>query len=306
MRRIALSGLMAITLSSVVLSSATSAQDVGIQTAQGTVELPANPQRVAVYDMAALDTLQAMGVTPAGTIDDIMVPALREGARDAAPVGTLFEPDLEALAGLAPDLVIVGGRSSTQLQTVSQVAPAIDMTIDTDLLPEARARIDAYGTLFGKQDRAAQMRETLDDKLAALEDAAHGHNTAMIVMTNGPKMAAYGKGSRFGWIYGATGLAEAAPDLDEATHGQAITHEFIAEADPDWLLVVDRGAAIGEDGQGAKATLTSDLVAGTTAWSRGQVVYLDPAANYIAAGGYGSLIATLDQLTKALADSPAR
>ena len=171
MRRIALSGLMA-----VALSSAAFAQGVTIQTAQGPVELPAKPQTVAVYDMAALDTLQAMGVTPAGTIDKILVPALREGARDAAHVGTLFEPDLEALAGLAPDLVIVGGRSSTQLQTVSQVATAIDMTIDTDLLPEARARIDAYGTLFGKEDRAAQMHATLDEKLAALKKAAEGHD----------------------------------------------------------------------------------------------------------------------------------
>ena len=58
MRRIALSGLMAVALSSAALSSAASAQNVGIQTAQGLVELPANPQRVAVYDMAALDTLQ--------------------------------------------------------------------------------------------------------------------------------------------------------------------------------------------------------------------------------------------------------
>lgn len=300
MRRIALSGLLAVSLCSAAL-----AEDVSIQTAQGQVTLPAEPKTVAVYDMAALDTIQAMGVTPAGTIDSIMVPALRDAAKDAAHVGTLFEPDLEALAGLAPDLVIVGGRSSTQLESVSQVATAIDMTIDTDLLPEARARIDAYGKLFGKEDRAAQMDATLDEKLAALKEAAQGHDNAMIVMTNGPKMSAYGKDSRFGWIFGATGLAEAASHLDEATHGQAITHEFIAQANPDWLLVVDRGAAIGEDGQGAAQTLTSDLVAGTTAWSKGQVIYLDPAANYISAGGYGSLIATLDQLTKALTDSPA-
>ncbi|MDN5567875.1 MAG: siderophore ABC transporter substrate-binding protein [Paracoccus sp. (in: a-proteobacteria)] len=300
MRRIALSGLLAVSLCSAAL-----AEDVTIQTAQGPVTLPAEPRTVAVYDMAALDTLQALGVTPAGTIDKVLVPALRDAAKDAAHVGTLFEPDLEALAGLAPDLVIVGGRSSPQLQSVSHVATAIDMTIDTDLLPEARARIDAYGTLFGKEDRAARMHATLDEKLATLKEAAQGHDTAMIVMTNGPKMSAYGKDSRFGWIYDATGLSEAAQHLDNAKHGQAITHEFIAQANPDWLLVVDSGAAIGEDGQGAAQTLTSDLVAGTTAWSKGQVIYLDPAANYISAGGYGALVATLDQLTKALTDSPA-
>jgi iron complex transport system substrate-binding protein len=300
MRRIALSGLLAVSLCSTAFAG-----DVTIDTAQGPVALPQSPQTVAVYDMAALDTLQVLGVRVAGTIDEIKVPALKDGAKDAAHVGTLFETNLEALAGLAPDLVIVGGRSSTQLQAVSQVANAIDMTIDTDLIPEARGRITAYGTLFDKQDRAAELTATLDDKLAALKDAAQGHDSAMIVMTNGPKMSAYGKDSRFGWIYDATGLSEAAQHLDNAKHGQAISHEFIAQANPDWLLVVDRGAAIGEDGQGAEQTLTSDLVAGTTAWSKGQVIYLDPAANYLAAGGYGALTATLDQLTKALANSPA-
>lgn len=300
MRRIALSGLLAVSL-----CSAAFAADVTIDTAQGPVALPQSPQKVAVYDMAALDTLQALGVPVAGTIGDIKLPALKEAAKDATPIGTLFEPDLEALAGLAPDLVIVAGRSSPQLQAVSQVAPAIDMTIDADLVPQARDRITAYGTLFDKADRAAELTATLDEKLAALKQAAAGHDTAMIIMTNGPKMSAYGKDSRFGWMYDATGLTEAAQHLDEATHGQAISHEFIAQANPDWLLVVDRGAAIGEDGQGAEQTLTSDLVAGTTAWSKGQVVYLDPAANYLAAGGYSALTGTLDQLTKALADSPA-
>lgn len=278
------------------------AQDITIATAQGPVTLAATPASVAVYDMAALDTISALGITPTGTIDNILVPALRDATQGAAPVGTLFEPDLEALAGLAPDLVIVGGRSATQLAAVSQVAPAIDMTFGTDLLADARARIDTYGTLFARQDQAAALTATLDDKLAGLQAAAEGQGTALIVMTNGPKMSAYGAGSRFGWIFDATGLTEAVPGLDDANHGQAISHEFIAQANPDWLLVVDRGAAIGQDGQGAMETLRSDLVQGTTAFSEDQVIQLDPAATYISAGGYGSLTATLDQLTQAFAD----
>lgn len=300
MRRIALSGLLALSL-----SSAAWAEDVTIETAQGPVTLPAKPATVAVYDMAALDTLTALGVTPAGTIDNIVIPALREAVPDAAPVGTLFEPDLEALAGLGPDLVVVGGRSATQLDAVSQVAPAIDMTLGTDMVADAQARIAAYGILFDKENEAAALSATLDEKQAALRAAAQGQGTALIVLTNGPKMAAYGKDSRFGWIFGASGLTEAVEGLDQATHGQAISHEFIAETNPDWLLVVDRGAAIGEDGQGAKATLDSALVEGTTAWQKDQVIYLDPAAAYVSAGGYGAMTALLDQLTAALSDGPA-
>ena len=297
MRRIALPALVATAL---LTAPVAALAQVTVDTAQGPVTLQDSPDAVAVYDMAALDTITALGVTPAGTIDTILVPALRDAG--AAPVGTLFEPDLEALAGLAPDLVIVGGRSATQLAAVSQVAPAIDMTFGPDLLADARARIDAYGTLFDRTAQAQELTSALDAKLAALRAAADGQGTGLIVMTNGPKMSAYGAGSRFGWIFDATGLAEAVPGLDDATHGQAISHEFIAQANPDWLLVVDRGAAIGEDGQGAIETLRSDLVQGTTAWQQDQVIQLDPAATYISAGGYGSTMAVLDQLTQAFAD----
>ncbi|MFC0200637.1 siderophore ABC transporter substrate-binding protein [Paracoccus rhizosphaerae] len=298
MRDIVLAGLLA-----ALPASAALADQVVIETAQGEVALPADPQSVAVYDMAALDTLAALGVTPTGTIDRILVPALQDAAPGAAAVGTLFEPDLEALAGLAPDLVIVGGRSSAQLQAVKQVAPAIDMTIGTDLVGDARARIDAYGKLFAKDAEAARLSETLDDKLAALRAAVDPDDTALVVMTNGPKMSTYGKGSRFGWIFETTGLAEAVPGLDDASHGQAISHEFIAEADPDWLLVLDRTAAIGAEGQAAAETLKSDLVAGTTAWQQGQVIMLDPASTYISAGGFTSLTGTIDRLTQAFTDA---
>ncbi len=299
MHRIALPALVA---TAFLTAPFAALAQVTVHTAQGHVTLPDSPDTVAVYDMAALDTITALGVTPAGTIDSILVPALRDAAAGAAPVGTLFEPDLEALAGLAPDLVIVGGRSATQLAAVSQVAPAIDMTFGPDLLADARARIDAYGTLFGRTTQAQDLTAALDAKLVDLRAAADGQGTGLIVMTNGPKMSAYGAGSRFGWIFDATGLKEAVPGLDDATHGQAISHEFIAQADPDWLLVVDRGAAIGEDGQGAMETLRSDLVQGTTAWRTDQVIQLDPAATYISAGGFGSTMAVLDQLTQAFAD----
>lgn len=299
MRRIASPALLATALMTAPVAALA---QITVDTAQGPVTLQDNPDSVAVYDMAALDTITALGVTPTGSIDNILVLALRDAAEGATPVGTLFEPDLEALAGLAPDLVIVGGRSSTQLAAVSQVAPAIDMTFGPDLLTDARARIDAYGALFAKTAQAEEMTATLDARLADLRAAADGQGTALIVMTNGPKMSAYGAGSRFGWIFDASGLAEAVPGLDDATHGQAISHEFIAQADPDWLLVVDRGAAIGEDGQGAMETLRSDLVAGTTAWQQDHVIQLDPAATYISAGGYGSTMAVLDQLTQAFAD----
>lgn len=286
-------------LAALSIGTAAMAEDVTITTAQGEVTLPALPEKVVAYDVAAIDTLLSLGVPLAGVPDNLYLADLDAG--DAVTVGTLFEPDLEALAGLAPGLIVVGGRSVTQLEPVSQIAPAIDMTIGPDLIAEAEARIDAYGTLFGKTEEAAALITSLDEKLAALKSAAEGKGTALMVMTNGPKMAAYGPGSRFGWLHDQTGMAPAIANLsNEETHGNVLTHEAIAEANPDWLFVLDRGAAVGEEGASAEQTLKSPLVEGTNAWKNGNVVYLPAAELYIGGGGWGSLVKVVDTLTEAL------
>lgn len=273
-----------------------------IATATGPAEVPDAPQTLAVFDIAAIDTLTALGVTIAGVPDKLYLPALGDKLGDAEVVGTLFEPDLEALSALGPDLVVVGGRSSPQLEAVRQVAPAIDMTIgDATLLAEAKARIASYGALFGKADAATALTARVDDALARARAAIAGKGTGLIVMTNGPKVTAYGAGSRFGWIHDDLALPAAAASVTAANHGEAISFEFIAEANPDWLIVVDRAAAIGTAEQNARATLDNELVHGTTAWRKGQVIYLPAAEAYIAGGGATSLLHVLDVIAAAFA-----
>lgn len=295
MIRLSLTGLLA----AFFVATAACAGEITVQTARGEVALTARPETVAVYDVAAIDTLAALGVTPAGTPDRLYVPHLAEVPLN--PVGTLFEPDLEALVALDPDLVITGGRSSTKVEALSRVAPTLDMTIGEDVPAEARARIAAYGALFGKEARAAEMEHALDAAIAAARAAVTGKGRALILQTNGPKISAYGRASRFGWIHGALGLPEAHAALSPDTHGDAVSFEFVAETNPDWLIVVDRAAAIGETAS-AHATLDNPLVAGTTAGQKGQIVYLSPAPIYIAGGGYRSILITLDEITAAFSE----
>ena len=290
--------LAACLLATSLLVSPASAEDIQLPTATGPVSVAANPATVAVLDIAAIDTITALGVTPAGTPDHLYVPYLADLAGKAIPVGTLFEPDLEALAALAPDLIIAGGRSSTQVEPLSAVAPTVDMTIWEDIPAEGRARIEAYGALFGKQAEAAALATAWDAKFTEAKAAVAGKGRALIVMTNGPKIAAYGKGSRFGWLHTALDLPEARENLDPETHGDAISFEFIAEVNPEWLIVVDRASAIGEAGS-AQATLDNALVKGTVAGQKGQIVYLDSAPIYVAGGGFRSMMGTLDQLIAA-------
>ncbi|MCT4557131.1 MAG: siderophore ABC transporter substrate-binding protein [Pelagimonas sp.] len=293
MKRTLLAGL---TLA-VCLPAFAAADTVTVETALGAVESPRAPKTVAVLDLAAVDTLEALDITIAGVPNPVYLDYLDDTAAVATPVGSLFEPDFEALAIMAPDLIIAGGRSSKQVGPLSRVSTTLDMTIrGGDLVEQAKARTTAYGKIFGKEQAAADLNAALDDKINAVSAAIQGKGTALIVLTNGGKVSAYGKESRFGWLHTATGLPEAHDKISAETHGEAVSFEFIAQTNPDWLLVVDRGAAIGKAGEAASATLDNPLVAGTKAGKANQIIYLNSGPLYIAGGGLQSMMGTLDDL----------
>ncbi|WP_439562897.1 siderophore ABC transporter substrate-binding protein [Roseinatronobacter sp.] len=276
------------------------AQDVTIETHPGPVTLPASPQKIVALDLAAIDALDALGI-PVAAVPAITPPAYLADTMATLPtVGTLFEPDLESLAVMAPDLIVAGGRSQAQVGALSRVAPTIDMTIvGNDLIGQARARVLAYGTLFGKSAQADSLIAGLDDLVAQTTEAVAGKGGALIVQTNGGKLSAYGADSRFGWLHNAIGLPEAFEGITAENHGESVSFEFIAEVNPDWLLVLDRAAAIGQEGEAAAVTLDTPLIAGTTAGQRGQIIYLDGGAIYLAGGGIQSVQIVLDQIRAA-------
>ncbi|WP_143267531.1 siderophore ABC transporter substrate-binding protein [Aquimixticola soesokkakensis] len=275
------------------------AQEVTIETATGAQTITPAPQTVVVFDVNAIDTLDALDVTIAG-IPDFSLPLLADVTASVPVMGTLFEPDFEKLAMAQPDLIIAGGRSSLKAEALAQVAPTIDMTIDpTDQIAQIHARLTAYGEIFEKQDAAAQLGAELDAKIAQAAEAAQGKGNGLIILTNGGNVSAYGATSRFGWIHQALNLPEAVEGIGEATHGEAVSFEFIAQTDPDWLFVIDRGAAIGQSGEAAKATLDNALVTGTKAWKEGHVVYLNSGNIYLDTGGIQSVTSTLDDLIAA-------
>lgn len=294
--KFALAAAAFIALPTVVL-----AQSVEIKTAAGPASVAVTPETVVAFDLAAIDDLTALGVAVAG-VPDITPPAyLADAIAGAEKVGTLFEPDFEALAVMAPDLIIAGGRSQSQVGPLGQVAPTIDMTISGDtMMDDARARVTAYGAIFERENAAADLLAELDAAIADTRAAAEGRGEVLIVLTNGGKVSAYGDDSRFGWLHTALDLPEAYPDLTAETHGEAVSFEFIADVNPDWIFVVDRGAAIGQEGEAAAVTLDNPLVAGTTAGESGQIVYLDAARLYLAGGGIQSMMGTIAEVAAAM------
>ncbi|WP_068118940.1 siderophore ABC transporter substrate-binding protein [Pseudoruegeria marinistellae] len=283
-----------------VFVTASHAAELTIDTAKGPESVPATPARIAVFDIAAIDTLSALGVPIVGIPQPYYVAYLDDVAKSATPIGTLFEPDFEALANLEPDLIVAGGRSSSQVDALARIAPTVDMTIwGDDHISQALSRLDAYGKLMDLEEKAAELKADFEQKLATARAAIEGKGNALIILTNGPKISAYGAGSRFGWIHNELALPEAKEGVDAQTHGEAISFEFIAEVNPDWLIVIDRGAAIGAEGESAAETLDNELVRETQAWKNGHVVFVDAGRIYVAGGGIQAVSGTLDELIAA-------
>lgn len=294
--------LRTIVLLLALMASPVRAQTVSVDTFTGSVDLPPNPESIAVFDLAAFDTLTALGVAVDGVVRPVYLQYLEAAAEGTVPVGSLFEPDFEAVFALDPDLIIAGGRSSGQVADLTRIAPTIDMTIWENTVGNGLARLRSYGVLFGKQAEATQLASTFESRLAEAREAVAGQGDALIVMTNGPKVSAFGTGGRFGWLHDALDLPEAVESVGQNTHGEAISFEFIREVDPDILLVIDRLAAVGQDGDSARATLDNALVHETKAWKTGRVIYLSPAPIYISSGGIQSMTLTLDEILAGMKD----
>ncbi|GAA1057784.1 iron ABC transporter substrate-binding protein [Agromyces luteolus] len=282
--------------------TADAATEITVEHAQGETVVPANPETVIVFDIASLDTLDALGVEVAGVPKDNLPDYLDAYADDdVLNAGTLFEPDYEAVNAAAPDLIIVANRSAEALPELSKIAPTIDLSLDwTDYLTSFEENVETLGEIFAKEDEAAEALAEIDDKIAEAQDATADAGTGLIVLTSGGEITAFGPGSRFGWLHDELGLAPVIEDVEAATHGDPVSNEFILEANPDWLFVVDRDAAIGEGGAAAEQVLDNEVVAGTTAWSEDQVVYLDAQAWYVVMSGLTAVNTMVDEVIEGL------
>ena len=269
------------------------AGSVKVQTARGEAVVPQNPERVAVYDLGAVDTLSKLGVKIGASVDAQNLAYLDAPLKDAVKAGTLFEPNYEALNAYNPQLIVIGSRMAKDKVSdeLAKLAPTIDMTAQTDNMKEsAKARIDAYAKIFGKQAEGDALKAEIDKTFADAKAAAQGKGKGLVILVNAGKLSAFGPDSRLGgWIHRDIGVPAADEAIKEGSHGQPVSFEYIKEKNPDWLFVLDRSAAIGEEGQAAREVLNNPLVAQSTAWKKGQVVYLPPET-YLAAGGAQELL----------------
>src|SRR6218665_1919640 len=226
-------GVLAL-FSALTLAAPSLAADIVVKHAQGETTLPATPVKVVTFDYATLDTLDALGVEITGLPGSNLPEYLGKYADDKyLKLGTIFEPDYEAVAAAAPDLIIVAGRSSAAYPELAKIAPTIDLSNDwANFEGSIKANSKILGDIFGKTAEVDAQIAALDARIAAIKAKAADAGKGLIVLTSGTEVTAYGPGSRFGWIHDSLGIVPAVADVEAATHGDAVSFEFVLEANP--------------------------------------------------------------------------
>lgn len=288
---------------SATATPASEAATITVEHAQGsTGNVPVNPEKVFTFDLGVLDTLDALGVEPAGVPEAAYPESLAKYA-DAkyTKIGSLKEPDFEAVSAGDPDLIIISGRTAGAYEELSKIAPTIDLSIDAAQPMESfKSQTEKLGTIFDKSDEVDEKLAAVDTTVTETKANAANAGKGLIILTSGGEVTAYGAGSRFGIIHDVLGVPTAADVKSEGSHGEAVSFEYIKQANPDILYVINRDTAVGTEGS-ANPILDNELVQSTNAAKNNKVINLDPAGWYIVGYGLNNVKAMVDAVAASVA-----
>lgn len=270
------------------------------------LEVPYDPQRIAVLDMAALDILDSLGVG-----DRVVGSAqtsleyLQDYANNSgiANLGTIKEADIEAVMASEPDVIFIGGRLAKSYDQLSEIAPVVYLTTDAQkgVVQSVSDNATAIASLFGLESKVQELMGDIDQRISKLNETIGGKSSLVTLFTSG-SVNVLGSDGRCSLISNEVGVNNIADDEVTATHGNEVSFETIVEKNPEYIFVLNRDAAIGADGaEQAQEVVENELTRNTQAFQNGNIIYLEnPAVWYTAEGGIEALKVMVQDLETAL------
>ncbi|MGW1227598.1 ABC transporter substrate-binding protein [Streptomyces sp. NPDC001478] len=206
--------------------------------AMGKTELKAAPKRVVVLDVGEFDNVVSLGVKPVGyapSEGDAAIPSyLKKDAGDPKNVGTINNLNLEAIAGLKPDLILGSQlRAADKYDELSKIAPTV-FSIRPGFTWKENYLLNAAA--LDKTAKAKSQLGAYEANAKKLgEDIGPKKPTISMVRYLPDKIRLYAKASFIGTILDDAGLPR--PKNQQINDLAAeISPERIDEADADWIF----------------------------------------------------------------------
>ncbi|MEM9039037.1 MAG: ABC transporter substrate-binding protein [Actinomycetota bacterium] len=312
-------------------------QDAGAITYPRTIEHPLGTTELAEEPVVIVpmfgellgEQLVALGIEPAGALPYMSaLPAAGEtygleSLYDVEPIGSGFEPNIELVAAIRPDLIISDDQFFAAFyEPLSQIAPTFTLDVFTD---DWKENFRAVADVVGRPDRAEEVIAEYDARVAELApevEALFGDRTVALVQQSLPDGGTGDGGVDGARIYGIdTNPGRFLADLginvwepedpggsEIAPSTFAVSFEIIPTIDADFILYLVEDTFMAQQSEIAEDPLWNS----TPAAEAGNLLFLDfgaqvrlggPLHKFIALDAVDALLAGED--TGGVADAPA-
>ena len=273
-------------------------------------EVPYDPQRIAILDMASLDIIDALGlgdrvVGSATTEIEYLQDYIPDGGK-IKNLGTIKTADLVEVAACEPDVIFIGGRLSSVYNDLAAIAPVVYLGTDTEkgVVKSTTDNAKTIASIFGLENKIDEMVADFDARIEAIKSKYSGKNT-IVGMFSGSNYNVLGNDGRCSIIGVELGFNNLGVDAGEitSTHGNESSWETIVQLNPEYMFVMDRNAAISStDGNpAAKDAIENDLIKELDVYKNGNIIYLaHPNVWYTAEGGIQALDVMLEDIESVL------
>lgn len=211
----------------------------------GTTELKKAPKRIVILDNLYGEILDPLHITPVGATT---------GQADSQEFSTLFKkqykyakvvsvgwqgnPDLDKIAELKPDLILMTGEQEDLYEELSEIAPTVGYQINTDENWDYHETSLKVAEIFDKRDEMKKDLDRLDAREAVFAEnvkAKFGNQKLMYlrVTDNDIRYYAYG---HFGYLYD-TYHFNRAETFNPDDMLQVIDPDKLKDINPDLLIV---------------------------------------------------------------------
>ena len=211
----------------------------------GTTELKKAPKRIVILENLYGEILDPLDITPVGATT---------GQADSQEFSTLFKkqykdakvisvgwqgnPDLDKIAELKPDLILMTGEQEDLYDKLSEIAPTVGYQINTDENWDYHETSLKVAEIFDKRDEMKKDLDRLDAREAVFADnvkAKFGDQKLMYlrVTDNDIRYYAYG---HFGYLYD-TYHFNRAETFNPDDMFQVIDPDKLKDINPDLLIV---------------------------------------------------------------------
>lgn len=145
------------------------------------VEVPFDPQRIAILELASLDILDELGVGDrvvgtASTSLDYLQSYVTDDS--IANLGNIKEADMEAVMACEPDIIFIGGRLSKSYDALCEIAPVVFLATDAEkgVVESTRENAMTIASIFGLEDHVEALMADFHKPHRCLESLCRGQD----------------------------------------------------------------------------------------------------------------------------------